>query len=89
MFANQGLRAAHAAIDRTFGRLTEAGASQVVELEISKVTTVASLVGAQKVVELEALLAQKIAPPKFPRAKKSTRLLVKSSRTGKNGFRKS
>jgi 2-methylisocitrate lyase-like PEP mutase family enzyme len=84
MFANQGLRAAHAAIDRTFGRLAEAGASQVVEPDISKVVTVASLVGAQKVVELEALLARKIAPPKSPRAKKSTRLLVKSSRSGKN-----
>src|ERR1019366_7028258 len=86
MFANQGLRAAHAAIDRTFGQLAETGASQVVEPEISKVVTVASLVGAQKVVELEALLAQKIAMPKSPRAKKSTRQLVKSSRNGKNGF---
>lgn len=88
MFANQGLRAAHAAIDRTFGRLAETGSSQAVESEISKVATVASLVGAQKVVELEALLAQKIAPPKSPRAKKSTRLLVKSSRTGQNRLRK-
>ncbi|HUZ06827.1 MAG TPA: isocitrate lyase/PEP mutase family protein [Candidatus Paceibacterota bacterium] len=89
MFANQGLRAAHAAIDRTFGRLVEAGASQVVEQEISKVATVASLVGAQKVVELEALLAQKIALPKSLRMNKSTRLLVKSSsRNGKNGFHK-
>lgn len=88
MFANQGLRAAHAAMDRTFGRLAEAGSSQAIEPEISKVATVASLVGAQKVVELEALLAQKIALPKSPRAKKSTRLLVKSSRFGKNGFHK-
>ena len=88
MFANQGLRAAHAAIDRTFGRLAEAGSSQVVEQEISKVATVASLVGAQKVVELEALLAQKIVLPKSPRVKKTTRLLVKSSRNGQNRLRK-
>ncbi len=58
MFANQGLRAAHAAIDRTFQMMSEAGSSQKVEPEISKVATVASLVGAQKVVDLEALLAQ-------------------------------
>lgn len=91
MFANQGLRAAHAAIDRTFGRLAETGASQVVEPDISKVATVASLVGAQKVVELEAMLAQKIILPKLPSSrpeKKSTRQLVKSSRNGKNGFHK-
>jgi phosphoenolpyruvate phosphomutase len=88
MFANQGLRAAHAAIDRTFGRLAEAGSSLAIEPEISKVVTVASLVGAQKVVELEALLAQKITLPKSPRVKKSARLLVKSSRNGQNRLRK-
>ena len=84
MFANQGLRAAHAAIDRTFRLMSEAGSTLAIEPEISKVATVASLVGAQKVVELEAMLAQKIEPPKSPQVKKSTRSLVKSSRNGKN-----
>jgi phosphoenolpyruvate phosphomutase len=59
MFANQGLRAAHAAMDRTFRILAEAESSQVVESGISTVAAVATLVGAQKVVELEALLAKK------------------------------
>jgi phosphoenolpyruvate phosphomutase len=58
IFANQGLRAAHAAMDRTFRILAEAESSQAVESEISPVATVATLVGAQEVVELEALLAQ-------------------------------
>ena len=67
MFANQGLRAAHAAIDRTFRLMSEAGSTLAIEPEISKVATVATLVGAQKVVELEAMLAQKVAPVKSPR----------------------
>lgn len=57
IFANQGLRAAHAAIDKAFGTLVESGSSQSIEQEISKVATVASLVGAQQVTELEAFLA--------------------------------
>lgn len=63
MFANQGLRAAHAAVERTFRFLAEAECSKGVEAEISKVTEVASLVGAQAVVELEAMLAQVDAVP--------------------------
>ena len=77
MFANQGLRAAHAAIDRTFRLMSEAGSTLAIEGEVSKVATVATLVGAQKVVELEAMLAQKVEPLKFPRLKKTSRLLVK------------
>ena len=80
------LRAAHAAIDRTFRLMSEAGSTLAIESEVSKVAVVASLVGAQKVVELEAMLAQKVAPVKSPQVKKSTRSLVKSSRNGKNGF---
>ncbi|MDB6129010.1 MAG: Phosphoenolpyruvate phosphomutase [Verrucomicrobiales bacterium] len=57
IFANQGLRAAHAAMDRTYQMLAEGTCSQPVEGEISKVATVAALVGAQKVVDLEAFLA--------------------------------
>ncbi len=70
MFANQGLRAAHAAIDRTFQILAEGNASQPVESEISTVAAVASLVGAQKVVELEALLAQKAPKPSASQEKR-------------------
>lgn len=58
MFANHGLRAAHAAVERTFRFLAEAESSQAVEAEISKVAEVAKLVGAQAVVDLEAMLAQ-------------------------------
>jgi phosphoenolpyruvate phosphomutase len=57
IFANQGLRAAHAAMDRTFGILAQSESAEAVGSEISPVATVASLVGAQRVVELEALLA--------------------------------
>lgn len=57
IFANQGLRAAHAAIDRTFGILAQSGSAQSLTSEISPVATVAQLVGAQQIVELEALLA--------------------------------
>jgi phosphoenolpyruvate phosphomutase len=69
IFANQGLRAAHAAMDRTFRILAEADSSQSVESEISTVAAVATLVGAQKVVELEALLAQKNPKPAAGREK--------------------
>lgn len=77
MFANQGLRAAHAAIDRTFRLMSEAGSTLAIEGEVSKVAVVASLVGAQKVVELEAMLAQKIEPVKSSRLKKTSRLLAR------------
>jgi phosphoenolpyruvate phosphomutase len=63
IFANQGLRAAHAAVDRTFGMLAQAGCAQAVEPEISPVATVAATVGAQKVAELETWLAQKSPKP--------------------------
>lgn len=56
--ANQGLRAAHAAMDRTFRILSEAAAPLAVEAEVSKVATVAALVGAQKVTDLETMLTQ-------------------------------
>lgn len=68
MFANQGLRAAHAAMDRTFRILAEAESSQPVESEVSTVAAVANLVGAQKVVELEAYLATDPVPPVTLRA---------------------
>ena len=70
MFANQGLRAAHAAMDRTFGILAQSDSAEAVGPEISPVATVAALVGAQKVVDLEAMLAQKISPPASPQARK-------------------
>jgi phosphoenolpyruvate phosphomutase len=66
MFANQGLRAAHAAVDRTFRVLAEAESSQVVEPEISTVAAVATLVGAREVAELEAFLARKDPQPSVP-----------------------
>ncbi|MEI7911335.1 MAG: isocitrate lyase/PEP mutase family protein [Verrucomicrobiota bacterium] len=73
MFANQGLRAAHAAIDRTFRTLAEAASSQVVEADISPVKTVAALVGAQRVADLEAYLADMPAPPAGARAGEGVR----------------
>jgi phosphoenolpyruvate phosphomutase len=75
IFANQGLRAAHAAMDRTFRILAEAESSQTVESEISSVGTIATLVGAQKVVELEALLAQK-NPKRSARREKTRKPLL-------------
>jgi len=57
IFANQGLRAAHAAMDRTFRDLSGADCPLVVEDSISTVQQVAALVGAQRVTELEAYLA--------------------------------
>jgi phosphoenolpyruvate phosphomutase len=72
IFANHGLRAAHAAMDRTFRILAEAECSQAVESEISTVAEIATLVGAQQVVELEALLAQKHPKPAAGREKRRT-----------------
>jgi 2-methylisocitrate lyase-like PEP mutase family enzyme len=72
IFANQGLRAAHAAIDRTFGVLAQSESAAALGSEISTVATVAGLVGAEKVTELENWLnsvPEKIsAPEKKPRA---------------------
>lgn len=67
IFANQGLRAAHAAVDRTFKALAEGDSCLAVEPEISPVAEVARLVGAQKVVELEAYLAAKNPSPSVAR----------------------
>ena len=64
IFANQGLRAAHAAMDRTFRELSEAASPLVVEGAISTVKEVAALVGAQRVTDLEAFLA--VSPPLPP-----------------------
>jgi phosphoenolpyruvate phosphomutase len=61
IFANQGLRAAHAAMDQTFGKLAQAESAECVVGGISSIATVANLVGAQEVVELEAMLAGKAA----------------------------
>jgi 2-methylisocitrate lyase-like PEP mutase family enzyme len=79
MFANQGLRAAHGAMDRTFRILAQAESSQPVESEISTVAAVADLVGAQKVVELEAYLAGKPVPPVTAGAKKPARRPAETS----------
>jgi phosphoenolpyruvate phosphomutase len=73
IFANQGLRAAHAAMDRTFRILAKAESAQAVEPEISTVSAVATLVGAQKVVELEALLARNNGGPTSARKKQPAR----------------
>jgi phosphoenolpyruvate phosphomutase len=54
IFANQGMRAAHAALERTFCALSGAASSLVVEAEISPVAAVAASVGAGKISELEA-----------------------------------
>jgi phosphoenolpyruvate phosphomutase len=62
IFANQALRAAHAAMDRTFSILSAAESSQAVESQISSIAEVGALVGAQKVVALEAFLAQEPQP---------------------------
>ena len=73
MFANQGLRAAHAAIDRTFHALAEAESSHPVESTISTVADVAKLVGAQRVAELEAWLAKEETKPSATQQKKQKR----------------
>jgi phosphoenolpyruvate phosphomutase len=93
MFANQGLRAAHAAVDRTFRALSEGECSKPVELDISSVATVAALVGAQKVVDLEAMLEEKPSAPVAVRKKKPAQLRLKShqklaTRKGGNEVRK-
>lgn len=79
IFANQGMRAAHAAMDRTFRILAQAESSQSVESDISTVAAIGDLVGAQKVVELEAYLAGKAAPPVTVRAGKPVRRPVETS----------
>ena len=67
MFANQGLRAAHKALDDTFRKLSQAECSLAVESEISTVKAVAAQVGAQRVTDLEAFLDSKpVTPPKSP-----------------------
>ncbi len=86
IFANQGLRAAHTAIDRTFRILAEAESPQSVEPEISTIAAVASLVGAQKVVELEALLAGNGAPPAILQKKQPIKPTTQAAR--KSGVRR-
>jgi 2-methylisocitrate lyase-like PEP mutase family enzyme len=54
IFANQALRAAHAALVKTFAALAGAESSMVVEKEISPVAAVAGSVGAERIFELEA-----------------------------------
>ncbi len=84
IFANQGLRAAHAAMDRTYRILAEGVSALAVEPEISSVAEVATLVGAQAVVELEAWLARDHAtsgsvpatPPARPPAKRQRKLAL-------------
>ena len=80
MFANQGLRAAHAAVDRTFQALAEGDCSLPIESQISTVKAVAAQVGANKIVELEAMLAENPPPPVTLGARKTAGRLVKSSR---------
>lgn len=70
IFANQGLRAAHTAIDRTFGTLAQADSADSVTSSISSVATVASLVGAEKVAELEGLLAVENEKPAKSKSRK-------------------
>lgn len=64
IFANQGLRAAHRAVDQTFRTLSEATSAQSVEGDISTIKEVAALVGAQRVVELEGKLSEMAAHSK-------------------------
>jgi len=80
IFANQSLRAAHAAMDRTFGALAQGESAAAAGSEISAVATVASLVGAQKMVDLEASLARQ--PEKSTHLEKKARAnsLPKTSR---------
>jgi phosphoenolpyruvate phosphomutase len=89
IFANHGMRAAHAAMDRTFRILAEADSSQAIESEISTVAAIGALVGAQKVVELEALLAQKNSKPAAGREKtRKTRLNSEPGQLAKPSSRK-
>ncbi|MDB6058271.1 MAG: Phosphoenolpyruvate phosphomutase [Verrucomicrobiales bacterium] len=68
IFANQGLRAAHKAIDETFATLAAATAAQSVEGTISTVAQVAECVGAKEVADLETLLADEPSAPIVTRA---------------------
>jgi phosphoenolpyruvate phosphomutase len=54
IFANHGMRGAHAALEATFGALAKAESSLVVEKEISSVAAVAETVGAGKISGMEA-----------------------------------
>jgi phosphoenolpyruvate phosphomutase len=54
IFANHAMRAAHAAVVRTFRALAGAESSLIVENEISPVAAVAATVGAERILELEA-----------------------------------
>jgi 2-methylisocitrate lyase-like PEP mutase family enzyme len=54
IFANQGLRAAHKALEQTFGALSRAESSIAAERDISSVQDVAGSVGAQNMFALEA-----------------------------------
>ena len=74
MFANQGLRAAHAALDRTFRDLAESDSSLTVESAISTVKEVAALVGAQRVADLEQYLTETPEQPAIPISSKTTRV---------------
>jgi phosphoenolpyruvate phosphomutase len=80
IFANQGLRAAHAAMDRTFGALAQGESAAAAGSEISPVATVASLVGAQKVVDLEASLAGALEKSALPEKKPRANALPRSLR---------
>ena len=55
IFANQAMRAAHSAIEKTFRALADAESAMIVEKEISPVASVAASVGASRIAELEAL----------------------------------
>ena len=57
IFANQGLRAAHHAMARVFKLLAESGSAVDVNPTISRVATVASDVGADRLKELDERLA--------------------------------
>jgi phosphoenolpyruvate phosphomutase len=87
IFANQGLRAAHAAMDKVFEKLSSATSAEAVNSEISSVATVANLVGSEKVVELEALFA---GPNVKPAGKsRSAVFATKAVRNGHAGKSKS
>ena len=66
IFANHGLRAAYAAMDHVYGTLSKAPCSGVIEQDIAKVTEVASMVGVQKVQDLETLLGIGAEPKQSP-----------------------
>ncbi|MCU0787620.1 MAG: isocitrate lyase/PEP mutase family protein [Verrucomicrobia bacterium] len=76
IFANHGLRAAHAAMDGTFRMLAEGECSLAVEPGITPVAEVARLVGAQKVMELEAYLAGKRSEPSAAPTKREAKVAL-------------